>query len=530
MLKVTLFSLVLVIIMSTCAFALPNDISCAAFSSFSSCIESPKTAGKTIIIEKVIQVSTKVIPMDRKIRIRKGGGFDIHEGHVLTFTQDPIANNDQIYFGPGVVNGLKETTPEHFGARGDGKIGSAAENTNAFHKMADSGAVTYRFSGSYFIKGPDDRSNNAVMKWKRAKELRFIFNNTKFINITKYQVDDKVHAIFEFEGCTDVDMEYFEYLGQFPWTTSIDDRKSGLGYVGETVIYFHSASNGLKVSGAWKNARYGILSGSYANPVVGNCSSIKAVLTTDTVGYAVALYLVDMVDLDISAVTTHRAVYLAGVRGGTVRANFKNQHIAPVQVILTDAKVSGTEPNSISRGCSDLNIFAKDTGSTVYVPNSYAAGIALSRVDKGTKFSNINFDIQIVGTDTTAATMAAFLINSIAKSYQPSYPYNWDKTITLENITVTGFIDRRSQSVSNHATGDVVLRVSDSAGHSATIKNLSFDNFRIYGGTSVTHRGLNMVGLDPSIDIKFINSDFSTVKNTISFPQTAKIFYENTAR
>ena len=61
-----------------------NTVNISAFPSLSAAISSPKTNGKTIIVNTFIKVNDLTIPSTKGLKIVKGGGFILDEGKTLT--------------------------------------------------------------------------------------------------------------------------------------------------------------------------------------------------------------------------------------------------------------------------------------------------------------------------------------------------------------------------------------------------------------------------------------------------------------
>lgn len=385
-------------------------------------------------------------------------------------------------------------TPYDFGAKGDG----VTDDTLALMKMFSAGSNLFDMkSGRYLIRIPEKSSLHI---FKSLKHLR-ITGNSAVIYDTRHYTADSITAIFMFDACADCKITGVSYEG-IP-LASPSDPKHGVGYLGATFVNLKNGCSNIEVNSILKHCRYGVRSGDYEDSAQGYNSGIKTVLQTYRCGYPVAHYLADNVIVDVNAVESHRSVYLAGVHHGTVNAKFKDQHIAPIQVILSDSKTG----KGTSRGCADLKINAQDLGSTKFTENSWAAGISLSRVDPGTIFENIDFNILIIGTDTIATTLGAFIINSIAKIYQPSYVHNWESTISLKNIKITGVVNRSSQTLPTHGVGELYIRADDGPMHAATVTSLNFDRLEIINGSGRNPQPLSCVtrNVTDRVSLKYCN-------------------------
>lgn len=312
----------------------------------------------------------------------------------------------------------------------------------------------------------------------------------------KAYTTDPISAIFHLDGCSKVKFIGVDYVGVT--LASPSHATQGIGYLGATFVNLKNGCTDVEVDANLTDLRYGVRSGSYATPGDGYNKRINTKLRTLRCGYPIAHYLAEDVDADISAESTHRAAYLAGVKGFRVNARFKNQYIAAVQVLVTDAKTgAGT-----SDGSSAGKVWARDMGSTTFVANSYCAGISLSRVDPGTIFKDIEFHVHAVGTDTVATTMGGFIINSTAKSVEPSYANNWESTIYLKGIKVSGLVDRSAQTAATHGVGEIYIHTQDT--NYATVTSLDLEDLLIINGSGSNPRDLYCIvpGLTDRVNVK----------------------------
>jgi len=397
-------------------------------------------------------------------------------------------------------------TPYDYGAVGDG----VADDTGALAKMFASGHKLFDLkSGKYSIQIPERTSLRSF----NSEEGIYIRGNNAVIYDRGSYTADAITSIFTFDTCANCTISGVNYEGQ-PLVNPLDP-KYGIGYLGATFVNLKGKCLNMEIDATLKHCRYGVRSGDYSDPTLGNSRGIKSTLRTYRCGYPVAHYLAEEVNVDVYAEDPHRSVYLAGVNGGTVRARFKNQYIAPIQVMLTDAK-TGT---GTSRGCSNLKIQAYDQGSTTFTKNSWAAGISLSRVDPGTIFENIDFDILVVSSDDIATTLGAFIVNSVAKLYQPTYSFNWESSIYLRNIKISGVVNRSNQTLATHGIGEVYIRPDDGLEHAATITSLDLERLQIISGSGRNPSALSCIlrNSTNSPTVKYCN--FSNYKvNFVSNP------------
>lgn len=326
--------------------------------------------------------------------------------------------------------------------------------------------------------------------------------------------------VFEFNACNDVKIIGLDYKG-LP-VASPSDPVNGVGYLGATFVNLKNGCENIMVAAKLVDLRYGVRSGDYATPADGYNKNLRIRLKTLRCGYPQAHYLAEDLKADIYAEFSHRSSYLAGVKGFDVNVRFKNQYLAPIQVLLTDATTNGNAyPTGSSRGCSAGRVWAQDMGSTSFVANSWAAGISLSRVDPGTIFEDIGVHVHVVASDTVASTVGAFVLNSAANVYQPSYPFNWEQTIALKDIRVSGLVDRSAQTIATHGVGEFYVGAVDTGTHFATVSGFDVDGLRIINGAGANPHPLyfqvpGLVGPANFSRCDFGNYQLEFKSNTVS--------------
>lgn len=120
------------------AMAAPNNtsgpwgIDVAGFKNLSTAVNSPATAGKTIVVTKVVIANSLTIPSDRAIEVKKGGMIIINSGQTLTINGPFSAGMYQVFSGEGLVTGLKYIEAFWFGVKDGGVIENTAAAQAAF--------------------------------------------------------------------------------------------------------------------------------------------------------------------------------------------------------------------------------------------------------------------------------------------------------------------------------------------------------------------------------------------------------------
>jgi len=372
-----------------------------------------------------------------------------------------------------------------FGAVGDG----VADDTAAIQAAHAASAKVYYPRGVYKINWAE---STALVTYTSTDRISITGDGAKLYD-TRVYATGSLSTVFQFTSCTNVEIDGLDYEGQ-PITDK-SNPTTGIGYRGATFVNLSTGCENVTVRAALKYLRYGVRAGDYTLFNLGYNLNTTCNLTTFECGYPVAFYLSTGVDLTLYSEGSHRTAYLAGVHHGKVRAYFKNQYIAPIQVLLTDATTNGgTYSSGTSRGCADLDIVAHDMGSTIWIANSFCAGISMSRGDAGTTFEDLKFDVYVKSSDTVAATLSAFAIYNSFTPYQPSYPNEWEQTFYFKNIKLTGTLDRSAQTIAeNSGNGEIYIYAYTSGTNYGTVQGLDITGFRYYPGTGAKTRGFYYV-------------------------------------
>lgn len=308
------------------------------------------------------------------------------------------------------------------------------------------------------------------------------FSHSALDNSATSYTADTVTPIFKLDAANDTTILVGEYLGY-----TLPTPASHLGYRGATLVYAINGCDGVKVDAKITNARYGVISGNYADASKGLCRNFEIRLQTSFCGYPVALYLADNIHLDIDADDIHRGAYLAGCNNVRGVVRWKNQYIGDIVVLITDALTGGTDAvaqvappanPTTSRGSTDIELTSIDKGSTIMQNSTMCAGIALSRVD-ACQFRNIKFKVQSKSTDSISRYVGGFIITSGAKTIWNRYAFNWESTVVLDNIEVSGVADQSAMTLSGNAAsgGFYVATYDTSTSHAATVRNLKIKDF-----------------------------------------------------
>ncbi|MDE8668158.1 hypothetical protein PY310_06110 [Pseudarthrobacter sp. H3Y2-7] len=356
----------------------------------------------------------------------------------------------------------------------------------------------------------------------RVRGVEAVLNDT-----TAYSNNGGLEGVFLFDNCRDVEVSGIEYVGP-----ALATPATHLGYQGATFVRAITVTDGLKVDGRLTNLRYGVQSGDYADPTKGGCRNFDIRLRTFFCGYPLATYLAEGIKFDIDADHVHRGAYLSGARAvkGTLR--YSNSYIAEAAFLVTDAILTGTDAAAqaapvasptTSFGADGIDVDVYDKGSVVFQPNSYMAAISLSRVDPGTYFRNI--EIRLHGaqaTDAISTQVHGFGITSVAKTYQTRYPFNWESTILLENIEVSGTLDKSATTITNGTAGALNIRTDDPAAptHFATVRNLKLNGLTIKKGVSYAPSNVYVRGLVSPLTLDGFNADglYVTVAGNATYP------------
>ena len=303
-------------------------------------------------------------------------------------------------------------------------------------------------------------------------DIELYGNGAKFIDNTVYTdvSNPSFNSLFILDGGVNSFKSNIGYIGN---PVNLNTK---LGYIGATYIYSKRINKNIKLDTDIENLRYGILCGNYADPALGGTVGIRGELRCKNVGYPIASYLADDIELKITGDGFHRVHYIAGCNHARINTWTKNYYIAPIAHLYSDAKTG----EGTSKGCDDCLTEAHDQGSTQYVTNSFLVGLSLSRVDPNTVYDGVTMIGHVKAKNGVAEKLGLGTIVSSVRTVQPSYPANWESSIHLNNITIKGIIDRREQTTEEHGFSDLYLSCVDDVSvpgerRAPTIRNLTID-------------------------------------------------------
>lgn len=315
-----------------------------------------------------------------------------------------------------------------------------------------------------------------------ASNINLDFSGAIIDNSGVSYTADALTPIFLFDGGSGFRVDIGEYIGY-----TLPTPTSHLGYRGATLVRAINGAKKLSINvHKATNLRYGFQTGEYGDATKGHCSGIDLTIRGSMIGYPIAAYLADHINVDIDVDGVHRAAYIAGCDtvNGVVR--WKDQYIADTSLLITDALLSGTDAAAqadpigaptTSRGTSNLRMQSIDKGSTIFQPSSSCAGIALSRVD-ACQFRNIEVSVSTKGTNTVSTTVGGWRIVSGAKAVWNRYPLNWSPNIVFDNVKVSGFVDHSACTVAGNTGSEFYMNMFDATvADGAVVRNFSAEGF-----------------------------------------------------
>lgn len=393
------------------------------------------------------------------------------DDYIATNEQDKLSINQQL---AQIYLNVK-----NYGAKGDG----ITNDTLAIKAALQDGTNIYFPQGVYNVK-MEQAQNNSFHEFTDIDGISLIGDNATIRDTTTFNQIIDLMQIFKFTRCKNIKVEGLNYDGI--------SRDMNTTYKGNTFLTFEEKCENISVQTTVKFATYGVRSGGYTNPTLGNCKNFDIKMNAYMVGYPIAIYLADNVNIELTSDSSHRHIYLAGVKGGKITAHVKNLYSAMYHVLLTNAIVvnSNLQHEQRARACEDLEITVFDTGSdvlpqTAQFQNMGAAciGFSLSYVCEGTKFNNLNLNVNVKSDDTYSGVVGALHIISVAKSIRPEVTYNYEPYIEFNNITLSGIIDRTGQTTRTTPQGEIWIEgkdVDDTTNeHLPVFKNIRVEDFII---------------------------------------------------
>ena len=402
----------------------------------------------------------------------------------------------------------KSGTPKSLADFGVLPTNTAAQNRTGFTAAAASTytdfvlpAGTYQWSAA--------AEGQWMMSWAGKGRIRIRGLNAVINDTTTYTNNGAFTGLFLLDDCKDFELSGIEYVGP-----ALGSPSTLLGYQGAMLVRAINGTDGVKVDLRASNCRYGVQTGEYGDATKGQCKNFDIKVRGTMIGYAFAGYYADSIRLDLDVDGIHRVAYLAGCDDVTGVTRWRDQYIAPMAVLMTNTLTSGTDAlaqvappanPTTSRGCSNVDLTVIDKGSTVFQNGSVCAGIALERVDP-CRFENIRVKVYTVGTDTVSTKVGGFHITSVGVPATWSrYTYNWEPTVVLDNITVSGVVDHSAQTVASNSVGEVYIYTKDDAGEGsgkyATVRHLALEDLTILKSSAASPRDVIVVVREPVIPI-----------------------------
>lgn len=389
---------------------------------------------------------------------------------VLLLTSD----DGEVVVG-GVVPGADGVfNVKHFGAVGDGSTSDTAAIKAAAAALTSAGSGTLYFpEGNYSIQGVS--AGSSLVSFSGLSGVSVDASQATLTNLTSYTTDTFT-PMFLFDDCSEVSVQIKDYVGYTLPDVTLGSQR------GATVVRFINGCRHAKVRARITNARYGVQAGNYFDETEGGNDNLDLDIRAIRVGYPVALYLSNDVTVHVDADEAHRAGYFAGVNGLRGDIYWADQYLADVVVLLTDARISGSE----SRGCSNVDLSSTDKGSTIFTNTAACVGIVPSRVQP-LVYENIRLRFHVQSSDTLSTQVGGFKLYSSAKDYASDYTtpaQDWDPVMVFRNITVSGLLDHTGQTDDGNDGGDIFIRTYDAtddptAANPATVENLTLEDISI---------------------------------------------------
>ena len=250
-----------------------------------------------------------------------------------------------------------------FGAIGDGET----DDTLPIQKCID-----YAIKNNVNVNFGTDKTYLVGSDYVYGKYFNSIFNFENINGLSLYgknvvikdnreieKIGDRFNGVFGFTNCKNIKIELDYYHSEFAF--NFDD----IGYKGGTFVMLLGDNDNFYIKSLCNNARYGVKSGSFNNrEKTGDLGITNSTIniSSNKVGYPVAIELGDNINLRLNVYDYHRVAYLAGVSNVNVEAKGKSSYSTQGEILLKNCVYGLLEEKH--KGCNSCNINFIDEGSS----------------------------------------------------------------------------------------------------------------------------------------------------------------------
>lgn len=426
------------------------------YDSFISLDSAIPVEGRKVLFPSGIYRVASNLTLEKKFGVWMGQGARIKPDNGVTvtlsesFEAGPYHVFDTSFEDDALVIVKSDVVrPEWWGAKGDG----VSDDTDAFKsmfysiQMAGGGTVVLLPGKNYKISlGTSSLSDKSICAFNGIDGLYIIGNGARIFTEDQYTFAEYSSGaagwyFLTFENCKNVSMTGFTYEAKTNWP---DTAK-----LGNPFIWMKDGNSNFNFDLNLVSLAYGVWAGTYAQQYKNINIDIK--LKTYDVGYPVAVYGSDNVNILGYMERCRRNIYIAGSKNVMADVTVKDFH-GPISALVTSNIPSGTTSATatVEYPSENVKVRVRDDGSTHSTPyeggqtRRYLTGLSPSSDHGVGEFKNINIEIDLTQIDSTTPELSGIILGSLGLT---AGEYN--ENLIYSNVSVSGFLDRSAATAAN---------------------------------------------------------------------------------
>lgn len=377
---------------------------------------------------------------------------------------------------------------------------------------------------------------NIEIKPNKGRNFVYIENNNGFtINFNNHKINDNIfdennHYFISLDNCNNINVLNLEYNSIYPdFIQDPYEKDSANGAVpiktsgdcGNCVFYIIGNKVGAIVRagdfGDWDGTHGGGITPNYVHKGLYNS---RIVVNGYRVGYALAIYTGENLDIISRFNYAHRGIYLTGVKNSSVNGKGANV-TTPVILLLGESVYYDEEDitysNPLFRCCSDIKANIVDIGSI----NKYTTGVHINSYDEQFHFSerknslnwdNINISINRENLNNSTTSFSALIVNLTNNKNDSCNILLHDSILNnTNNLCKTSPTNAKQIITFNNIISDGTIFINDTNDKNENFININNSNIKqitIYNKDATNNIKIN------NSNIKLLSSTVGNITNT----------------